>query len=1140
MRKCLYHVQKSFREFAVEKGKMKKAPYLVIAGRYFGAAIGMILLFWLSGWALRPSVGEKKPLPPREKIEQADQYRNLKMDKENPPVIYRYVDYSEGKAGSWWPKGESPVITPLVQAGKLPPVAERVGSEPAVAEGIEGIGKYGGTWARLATDANDAMNLPNNRMSYAALLRFSPQGYPIVPHVAKAWEVSDDNKEFTFYLRKGMKWSDGAPYTADDILYWWENEMMEPELTTEVPAEFRVRNERCQVVKIDDHAVKFVFPYPYGIFPTLMATHLGERCTQSPKHYLQKYHPVLGDKELIQKVMEQFNLPNQRAVYGHAKRKDNPKMPRIWPWVYRTYQEGNTQVYVRNAYYWMVDTQGNQLPYVDRCTYDAIGRQLLNIRASKEGGVTMQARHIDYKDYTNFMAEREKGKYEVYHWYMADRSLYVIMPNMNRKVYDDDPGSAQKAELLKNTTFRQAMSLAINRDAIIRAEYNGQAEPANCMPGPASQFYNEHAYKAFTGHDPDRANAMLDSIGLTQRDVEGFRTAPDGTRLTFYLDYCQFTGEGPAQFLLEDWQKVGIRVVPRERSRQLWSTERAALKHDFDVWIGDCEFVPTLTARHVVPAVNSGSGFALGYTRWYNRGGLYDPTVKVGIEPPKDHPLRKAMVIYEKVKQLSDFEEQKKAFKPLLEMAAKGMWTININTPPPYLMIVANGFRNVPKLAVYSWVFQSPGNTGLETFYFDKNADDEGTQKQITSAIDQIKPIPGSIKVEGDKLVAAPKGRLGSIVKYMLITVVILFLAMMTFKHPFVGRRLVIMVPTLLIISVIVFTIIQLPPGDYLTTRIMQLREAGDAVNMQEIEDIKDMFLLEKPMYVRYLHWLGIYWFLPADLSSDDTGSDVKWFGGAKIFNESNKGLLQGFMGRSMESSRVVNDIIGDRILLTFLISLGTILFTWSMAIPIGIYSAVKQYSVGDYIFTFMGFLGMSIPGFLFALVLSVAAGGLTGLFSPKFNHQAGWDIPKVIDLLKHIWVPIVVMGVSGTAGMIRVMRGNLLDELRKPYVVTALAKGVRPIRLLFKYPVRLALNPFISGIGGLFPTLVSGSAIVAIVLSLPTVGPLMLSALMSEDMLLAGSMLMVLSLLSIMGTLVSDLLLLWLDPRIRFKGGSR
>jgi ABC-type dipeptide/oligopeptide/nickel transport system permease component len=278
-------------------------------------------------------------------------------------------------------------------------------------------------------------------------------------------------------------------------------------------------------------------------------------------------------------------------------------------------------------------------------------------------------------------------------------------------------------------------------------------------------------------------------------------------------------------------------------------------------------------------------------------------------------------------------------------------------------------------------------------------------------------------------------------------------------------------------------------------------------------------------MTKQYLRWTGLLWFTTFD--AKDTG------------------LLQGDLGRSMELERPVNAVIGDRILLTLVVSVATILLTWVLAVPIGIYSAVRQYSAGDYALTLLGFLGMSVPGFLLALVLMYFSHRLfglapSGLFSPEFATVPGWSWAKFADLLKHLWLPTVVLGLGGTAGMIRVMRANLLDELRKPYVVTARAKGASELRLLLKYPVRLALNPFISGIGNLFPALISGGAIVAIVLSLPLVGPVMVNALMSEDVYLAGSMLMVMSVLSVFGTLVSDLLLLSLDPRIRYEGGAR
>jgi ABC-type dipeptide/oligopeptide/nickel transport system permease component len=306
---------------------------------------------------------------------------------------------------------------------------------------------------------------------------------------------------------------------------------------------------------------------------------------------------------------------------------------------------------------------------------------------------------------------------------------------------------------------------------------------------------------------------------------------------------------------------------------------------------------------------------------------------------------------------------------------------------------------------------------------------------------------------------------------------------------------------------------------------MLEFQMQGTEASAPEIEDLRRNFHLDEPVSKRYLRWAGLVWFT--------------------TFDERDRGLLQGDLGLSMEHNRSVNQVVGDRLLLTVIVTIVTILFTWAVALPAGIYSAVRPYSWGDYTLTFLAFLSMSVPSFLLALVMIYLGKtwfgvNVSGLFSQEFALMPGWNWPKVADLLKHLWLPVVVLGAGGAAGMIRVMRANLLDELTKPYVTTARAKGLRPLRLLLKYPVRLALIPFVSGLGSLFPQLVSGGAIVAIVLSLPMIGPVMLDALQTEDAYLAGSMLMVMSLLGMAGTLASDLLLLWLDPRIRLTGGSR
>ena len=321
-------------------------------------------------------------------------------------------------------------------------------------------------------------------------------------------------------------------------------------------------------------------------------------------------------------------------------------------------------------------------------------------------------------------------------------------------------------------------------------------------------------------------------------------------------------------------------------------------------------------------------------------------------------------------------------------------------------------------------------------------------------------------------------------------------------------RRLIYMVILLLVLSIFVFIIIQLPPGDYLSFLIESMRESGVLMEVEQMRVLEQHYGLDLPVYLQYFKWM---------------------------FN-----LLQGDMGRSFQWNEPVTKLIGERLALTVSITLLTLVLTYLIAIPIGIYSATHQYSVTDYGFTIFGFVGLATPNFLLALILmfifyKYLGWSVGGLFSPQYQ-LAPWGFAKIVDLLKHLPIPLIVIGTSGTAGMIRVMRGSLLDELRKQYVITARAKGVGERVLLMKYPIRIAINPMVSGIGGLLPHLISGATLTAIVISLPTVGPLLLQALQAQDMYLAGSMVMLLSALGIVGTLISDLLLVVVDPRIRFE----
>ena len=323
----------------------------------------------------------------------------------------------------------------------------------------------------------------------------------------------------------------------------------------------------------------------------------------------------------------------------------------------------------------------------------------------------------------------------------------------------------------------------------------------------------------------------------------------------------------------------------------------------------------------------------------------------------------------------------------------------------------------------------------------------------------------------------------------------------------YIVRRILFMLPTLFVISVISFVIIQLPPGDYLSTYAAQLSEQGDNIDLAAIEALRARYGLGQPIYVQYYKWVSSI-------------------------------ILHGDWGQSMEWQKPVKDLIWERIGLTMALSGVSLLVSWFVAIPVGVYSATHQYSILDYVMSVISFLGTGTPGFMIALVIMWFAMtrlnlNVGGLYSQEYMLSS-WNLAKVVDLLKHIWIPVLIIALNSTAGSIRTTRANLLDELNKPYVEIARAKGIKESKLIWKYPVRVAMNPFFSTVGWSLAQLVSGQTLIAYVLSLQTTGPMLMRALMSQDMYLAGSFLFLLSVLTVIGTLISDIMLAWVDPRIR------
>ena len=381
---------------------------------------------------------------------------------------------------------------------------------------------------------------------------------PLVPNVAKGWSVSDDGRSFTFQLRAGMRWSDGSPFSTKDVEYWWQHEVLDDDLTPRKPDLLKLKGQLAQLTC--DHAANsftVTFHQPNALFLERCARAPSEDFVDSPAHYLRQYHPTLGDDQLIEEELQRRRIGTRKALYEAIKHRANPAHPRLWAWVYRTHQTTPPYRFVRNPYYWVVDQAGNQLPFTDQLFCQDTNRSM-QATAAANGKVSFK--DFKVKDYTLLMANREQGDYECYRWFRADRSDALIYVNINRAITEDDPTSKWKAQFLADVRFREALVLAIDRQAIIDAVYHGETTPAQVSPGPESVFAHPETFNRAVGFDPERANAILDELGLAWDGDE--RRFPDGSRMHFIIDYPMWFNPATAQFVIDDWAKVGIPSPP--------------------------------------------------------------------------------------------------------------------------------------------------------------------------------------------------------------------------------------------------------------------------------------------------------------------------------------------------------------------------------------------------------------------------------------------------------------------------------------------------------------------------------------------------------------------------------------------------
>ncbi len=611
---------------------------------------------------------------------------------------------------------EAPMLAEMVAAGDLPPVDERLPEEPLVHEVAE-VGKYGGTLRRGFTGPGDHNNY--TRLSYDALVRFSPDGAEVIPHIAKGWEANDDFSAWKVFLREGMKWSDGAPFTADDILFWYNDIALNPDLSPSAPGWMMNKDGTVATVeKVDDYTVQWTFAQPNTAFLLDLANKDGADKAISnlafvPAHYLKDFHPNYTDAAALDAVVKERGFNTWAELFAvEALPHLSGKRPSTAAWV----PDGSTvsdPVFrlTRNPYYFAVDQEGNQLPYIDEARFTFFADvEALNL-AAIGGEIDMQGRHIKMSNYPVLVESAEQGGYNVLTWPTFGGSDAVVMFN---QTYNADPGIAA---LLQNKDFRIALSHAIDRESIKELAFLGIGEARQGVPAPNHPYYpgDEYAFK-YTEYDTAKANEILDGIGLTERDDEGFRTLPDGSRLDIEIQVIPAFANWPdiGQIIVQNWGDVGVRSHIETRERALGFQLRDTNDLMTEIWNEDTTAFPFSGQPKMDPRSQPALTFAPLVRQWYLTNGAE------GVEPTPE--IAKLVEIIDEAK-VSDRERQIELAQELFKIWADNVWeigTVGLTPMVQGVVVVNKDLRNVPETAGNDWPLRTPGNTRPETFFFDR------------------------------------------------------------------------------------------------------------------------------------------------------------------------------------------------------------------------------------------------------------------------------------------------------------------------------------------------------------------------------------------------------------------------------------
>jgi ABC-type transport system substrate-binding protein len=613
-----------------------------------------------------------------------------------------------GNGGGPVKKGkEAPMLAALVKDGKLPPVAERLPEEPLVVQPNDRVGVYGGEWNSGTLGPSDSAWL-GRTVGYETFMRWDPQFQKVIPNVAKDITVEDGGRAYVITLRKGMKWSDGEPFTADDLVFAYDDVLLNEDLFPVPPPMYLSGDEPGAIEKVDEVTVRFTFAQPNALFIQSNATPYALDILEYPKHYMQQFHKKYNpDADQVAKDEDQASWIE--LLLFKADTWANKEVPRLHGWVAKTvFGEGTRYIYDRNPYYWKVDPEGSQLPYIDRLVYNHIADPQVMVLKASNGEIDMQDRTINTLQNKPVLARgRAKGNYKFFDEVPSDSNACVIALNLNHP----DP---VKRETFNNKDFRIGLSYAIDRQEIIDSVYQRQGAPFQVAPRDSSPYYDEEMAKQYTDYDVDLANEHLDRAGFAERDGDGFRLGPDGKRISFNVEVpTAYRAEWPdtTQLVSTHWQKVGVDMKVKNEDRALFDERTDGGQHDAAVWQaeGGGWIEPLMRTDWYFPSANESTNYAPRWMQWYQTGG------KGGERPPA--PVRRQMELYQQVRQTMDEAERDQLLKELLTISKEFFYHIGTILMPQSYGIVKNNFHNVPKSVPQSFLYPTPGPTNPEQYF---------------------------------------------------------------------------------------------------------------------------------------------------------------------------------------------------------------------------------------------------------------------------------------------------------------------------------------------------------------------------------------------------------------------------------------